>query len=66
MDIAMAGFNLLGDQDKGKKQQPKSKVEKKEVPSASILVTTNGNKKFECIFCKSYEHESENCDYARK
>ena len=62
ISMAMNGFSLNA--QKSKKTKPRSETHK-DIPTAMGLLTTKPVKNITCIFCGS-EHESAECDKARK
>ena len=65
IEMAMSGFGVSADQDKVKKGKGKIELSK-DVASASALFVSKEQKTQKCIFCQISNHESQNCESARK
>ena len=70
IEMALKGFGISTEESTSKKNKgtyvERAKVDsKKNVASASVLVTANAIKSEKCIFCEA-QHESQKCPYARK
>ncbi|XP_018392804.1 PREDICTED: uncharacterized protein LOC108771895 [Cyphomyrmex costatus] len=64
ISMAVRGFGLKSENDKGKKSKVRANNDK-DIPSAASLLTTGANKNVTCIFCGA-QHESANCEKARR